>query len=845
MRTGLFARAMMLSGAFLVFGGVCFGLGFDSSGHLADEIINVTGIRGGLVVHVGCGGGELTAAFRVNERYIVHGIDTSAENISEARAYIQKRGVYGPVSVDTFDGTKLPYADNMVNLVVSEGLGDVPMDEVMRVLCPEGKAYIRAASKLTVAVKPRPDEIDEWTHYLHDSSNNAVAHDKLVAPPRHVQWVGSPRWSRHHDRMASMSALVSSGGRVFYIFDEGPLESIQLPPERYLIARDAFNGVVLWKQPIPSWHTHLWPYKTGHAQLPRRLVAVGDVVYATLGHEVPLVALDAATGEILWTCEESESTEEVIASDGTLFILATDEPIKYAEYEVEHLCMHKERNHLAEVCTWDERERRIMAVDAGTGEVLWEASSSVVPLTLAADGRGVFFHDGERVVRLDRDSGEEMWASGEITRKPTVPTNFGATLVIADDAVLFSGGDRAMSSVAIDDGRTLWVEDHPPSGHNSPEDLLVIDGLVWAGAIANGRDSGVFTGRDPFTGEVKKEFGPDIDTYWFHHRCHRAKATDRFLMPSRTGIEYVDHETEHWETNHWVRGGCIYGVMPCNGLTYAPPHSCSCYIDAKLNGFCALAGESQRASVENTPDSERLIRGEAYGKIKSLGYNIDYSGAWPTYRRDSRRSGYTRSAVPVNLKDDWQTKIGGRLSSPVVAEGRVFVASIDRHAVYALDEAVGRVLWSYTAGGRVDSPPTIYRGQAIFGCADGWVYCLRVRDGALVWRYQAAPADRRVMAFEQVESVWPVSGSVLVENGVVYCVAGRSMFLDGGMRLLRLDVATGKKISETVLDEIDPETGENLQTRLNVMNMPTALPDVLSSDGRHVYMRTQRFDMKG
>jgi hypothetical protein len=101
------------------------------------------------------------------------------------------------------------------------------------------------------------------------------------------------------------------------------------------------------------------------------------------------------------------------------------------------------------------------------------------------------------------------------------------------------------------------------------------------------------------------------------------------------------------------------------------------------------------------------------------------------------------------------------------------------------------------------------------------------------------------MAFEQLESVWPVHGSVLVQDGIAYCVAGRSMFLDGGMRLLRLDPKTGRKISETILDDRDPETGENLQVHVKGLNMPAALADILSSDGKYLYMRTQRFDLNG
>jgi len=105
--------------------------------------------------------------------------------------------------------------------------------------------------------------------------------------------------------------------------------------------------------------------------------------------------------------------------------------------------------------------------------------------------------------------------------------------------------------------------------------------------------------------------------------------------------------------------------------------------------------------------------------------------------------------------------------------------------------------------------------------------------------------DRRMMAFEQVESVWPVHGSVLIQDDKVYCVAGRSMFLDGGMRLLQLNPRTGEKHSEIILDEIDPETGKNLHAYVEGLNMPVGLSDILSSDGQYVYMRSQQFDLDG
>jgi hypothetical protein len=71
------------------------------------------------------------------------------------------------------------------------------------------------------------------------------------------------------------------------------------------------------------------------------------------------------------------------------------------------------------------------------------------------------------------------------------------------------------------------------------------------------------------------------------------------------------------------------------------------------------------------------------------------------------------------------------------------------------------------------------------------------------------------------------------------------MFLDGGMWLLQLDPMTGRKLAETALDNRDPETGKNLQIHVSNLNMPAALSDILSSDGRFLYMRTQRFDLGG
>jgi len=199
----------------------------------------------------------------------------------------------------------------------------------------------------------------------------------------------------------------------------------------------------------------------------------------------------------------------------------------------------------------------------------------------------------------------------------------------------------------------------------------------------------------------------------------------------------------------------------------------------------------------------------------------------------------------------WKTPLKGKLTQPVIAGGKVLVSSIDKHTVHALDQITGKAAWSFLAGGRVNSAPTIWKGRTLFGCGDGWVYCLDLRNGGLIWKYRAAPVDRRLVANEQLESVWPVDGAVLVLPGDagganVYCVAGRSMFLDGGMRMLVLDAATGDKIAETQMDHTNPKTGKSIQAGAEwPPDIPTALPDVLSYARGRIYMGMQPFSTDG
>ncbi len=849
----------------------------DPEQTLAKEILKKSGIEGGLVVHVGCGGGELTAALRQTDAFLVHGLDPDPARVAAAREHVRKQGLYGPVSIDVLRGKRLPYAENLVKLVVVEDTGLVPAAEVIRVLAPGGAAHVKRADGWKTTVQAWPKEIDDWTHYLHDASGNAVAHDKRVGPPHRVQWIAGPRHARQHDHLASLSALVAAKGRLFSIVDEGPIGAITLPADWKLVARDAFSGVLLWKRPLGSWETHLRRFRSGPATLARRLVAAGDRVYATLDLTGPLLALDAATGKTVRTYEKTEGTDEILLDGGVLYLViakresldgASGEGVKgpWAAAEPEH--------------------KRLVALDAQTGKVLWTKddadAASLLPSTLAVQGGRLCYQDPQHVMCLDARTGQEVWRHVRST-DPKRPGWSAPTLVIYQDVVLcadreietkeplpgagrssrefwtfYRGGPGKLVALSLEEGEPLWECTCAESFH-APIDVFVADGLVWTGQNharwlggelhwlkSQGEDwykEEPTLGRDPKTGEIKRRLAAgDAFTPTHHHRCYRNKATDDFILLGRTGVEFIDLEEGDPLRHNWIRGTCQYGIVPSHGLLYVTPHACACYIQSKLNGFWALAPKvgSSSARAEGT---DRLERGPAYTDIPAG--DTSPADSWPTYRHDAARSGATSMQLAPHLTASWQSDLGGALTAPVIADGRLLVAQTDAFAVHCLDAVSGEKRWCHTAGGRVDSPPTVCGDRVLFGSGDGCVTCLRASDGELVWRFCAAPEDRRIVACGRLESVWPVVGAVLVRDGVVYCTAGRTSYLDGGITLCRLALGTGELLSQTPLYSRDPQTGAQPEETVEGLEMPGVLPDVLSSAGEHVFLRDRVFDLQG
>ena len=190
---------------------------------------------------------------------------------------------------------------------------------------------------------------------------------------------------------------------------------------------------------------------------------------------------------------------------------------------------------------------------------------------------------------------------------------------------------------------------------------------------------------------------------------------------------------------------------------------------------------------------------------------------WPMYRHDAARSGVTSEELAFPLEACWvfrplfgpKAAWGDPKPDPVegylelrrmhfddvfqvaVAGGGVYFGSSSDNKVYCLALETGQPRWSSITGGPIRLSPTVVDGRVYVGSDDGCVYCLGAADGTVVWKFQAAPADDRVLGNGRMISLWPVRTGVLVDGGVAYFGAG--IFPAEGVFLYGVDAATGKE----------------------------------------------------
>ena len=252
-----------------------------------------------------------------------------------------------------------------------------------------------------------------------------------------------------------------------------------------------------------------------------------------------------------------------------------------------------------------------------------------------------------------------------------------------------------------------------------------------------------------------------------------------------------------WRNGH--RSECNTVPIFSEGLLFQQGYACSCPYALRGQLMEVSAGDFEFG--RRAKESTRLrISAKNVATRPVASSDLD----WPAFRADNARNGSNRSAVIPAASLVWTAKSAAiyplpsdafKTSDPVYAPtppvcvgDRIFAGNADG-SVRCLQLGDGRELWRFHTSARLFASPTWNNGRLYVGSGDGYVYCLDAANGRELWRFQAAPVERRIFVEGHLISSWPITGSVIVEDGVAYvwaCLLNRD-----GAHVYALDAQTG------------------------------------------------------
>jgi len=180
---------------------------------------------------------------------------------------------------------------------------------------------------------------------------------------------------------------------------------------------------------------------------------------------------------------------------------------------------------------------------------------------------------------------------------------------------------------------------------------------------------------------------------------------------------------------------------------------------------------------------------------------------WPMWKNNAGRTGVTDEQLPSRLKLVWKRELGtprpawpasqtklqfDRTFEPVVANGIIYVPSMNSDRVTAYSADSGEELWRFYADGPARFAPVVYKNKLYFAADDGILYCLNAKSGKLLRKTLLAPNLKKVLGNHRMISAWPARGGLVLHNGKLYVAAGIWPFM--GIFIYAIDAETGKTL---------------------------------------------------
>lgn len=769
---------------------------------VAAHLLSLSGRSNGLCLVPRAGGGSVPLSLARQPGLLIHALCADAKDVVTLQSRADAAGVFGrSLCVETGTLSALPHPDNHVDLVVLSDLCDADLtptlrQEILRVLAPgigvavlgqaKGGSGSLSKAKLeawtaasgsknarviedaqglwTVMCKPPLPGAADWSHWFGGADNNPSTHDTVFKLPANIAWYGKP-----YNYGRNIGGRVAANGRLFMAY--GP-EKVGggLNLAYQLTARNIYNGVVLWKRQLPdtTWMMRSFMVATEKALYVMEGASVAVVDPGT-GKDLDRISFEGVTGQGKW----------LALSDGVLLVLVGEpDPKDGPTRQANDLKAGKVGLGTT-----------ILAYDAAKKKLLWKhEEAKLVDCRQIAAGNGhVYFQSPDsRAGCLDLRSGKLVWENKDPeviqTIDQSVAGDWMAMMCVGLDArpgmlctpeivALGAPEKKTFVTLSAKDGKLLWKSARTTG--TRAMNFLVRDNKLYVHEIKN---RGIL---NPLTGEVLGNFGAG--------GCGVFTATDNVFCTQVGGAG----------GGYPIKTSCPIGTFVADGVFIAPPTECQCPF---ARGYVAM--EPGDPPVMPTTNTEYLIRGSGDAtKVAPLSADAK---DWVMYRGNVSHSGATPVAVSTAPRKLWTRPpcydpalVGNgvfneesdiKCIEPVTVGPLTIVGATDGR-LQCLESASGKTRWTFYCG-PILATPTIWEGRVYVGSVDGNVYAVEATTGRLLWRFRVAPNDRKILVYGYLQSPWPVSGSVVVQDGVAYAASG--LLMQPGASVVAFDAVTGK-----------------------------------------------------
>ena len=369
--------------------------------------------------------------------------------------------------------------------------------------------------------------------------------------------------------------------------------------------------------------------------------------------------------------------------------------------------------------------------------------------------------DADLLAEIDKDARAQSFLNGYSTQ----------FYLACDDERLYFAGPQRPNFIAVSqsDGKMLWQQ---PDGVRHvvahPQGVFAITDI--RNKIKSGR-------IDTSNGELLEELYP-------RRGCTRVTGSlDSLFLRARNGtIRQLLDGDRSVNNIAPMRPPCHSGVIISDGMLCWGPWMCGCNLS--FYGHVGLGPKSSR------PEPNQRI--ERFSVSSARGALVTSKRAdWPRRVLCGVETPTSSVSVEQPVSRCWDIQIGDHPTPALIADGLVVLAD-GRGVVQAVDQRAGKNRWTYYLDGPVFAAPQISGGIVVVGGADGRVHAVRLTDGKLLWRHLIAIRDERIHFYDRLISRWPVSGGIVVQNGVVYAAAGIAHY--DGLRVCALSLNDGQPI---------------------------------------------------